>query len=77
MLGNDDHKPHQNNHDIVLRSAIIEGPNATVDFQYWCCGGDPAQWINDRRTKLVQPPLADLLKVQFTDEFFGYVIARR
>ena len=76
MLGNPENKPPEDDHDIVLRSAIIEGTNATVDFQYWSWG-EPTQWINDRRTKTVQPPLPDLLKAQFTDEFFGDVVARR
>jgi hypothetical protein len=61
-------------HWFVLKSAITEH-NGTVDFRFWCWG-EPAQWVNDRRNR---PNIAagDLPKTQFTDEYFGYLIAKR
>ena len=78
MLGNAGHGKAEDDHDIVLKSAIIQPTPDTVDFRFWSWG-EPVHWVNDRRAdpSLVQPPLGPLPKKQFTDEFFGYVLAKR
>jgi hypothetical protein len=66
------------NHWFVLKSAIIELSGA-VDFSFWCWG-EPTQWVNDRRAdsaKVGTPLPGDLSRTQFTDEYFGYIIAER
>ena len=79
MLGNDlGAGGISNDHWFVLKSNIVER-NGKVDFRFWCWG-EPAQWVNDRRndpSHFAGPVPGDLQKTQFTDEFFGYMIANR
>ena len=79
MLGNDlGAGGISNDHWFVLKSNIVER-NGKVDFRFWCWG-EPAQWVNDRRndpSHFAGPVPGDLQKTQFTDEYFGYMIANR
>ena len=79
MLGNPAHAGEpEDDHWFVLKSAIVEGDAATVDFRFWCWG-EPTQWVNDRRADAnkVGTPLAPLPKAQFLAEYFGYILAKR
>jgi hypothetical protein len=70
----------EDDHWFVLRSGITE-KNGVVDFRFWCWG-EPIQWVNDRRNDpshfdATNPMPGDLHKQQFTDDYFGYLIAKR
>jgi V8-like Glu-specific endopeptidase len=65
-------------HWFVLKSAITDF-GGTIDFRFWSWG-EPTQWVNDRRAdpnKVGTPLPGNLQKAQFTDEYFGYLIAKR
>jgi Putative peptidoglycan binding domain len=80
MLGNPSHPGGpEDDHWLVLRSAIIGEDNATVNFRFWCWG-EPIQWVNDRRadqTRVGTPLPGPLSKSQFLNEYFGYIRAQR
>jgi hypothetical protein len=63
----------EDNHWLVLRSAIIEENNATVNFRFWSWG-EQIRWMNEWRADRKLGPLS---KSQFMNEYFGYILARR
>ena len=78
MLGNPKSTTITDDHWFVLKSAITDH-GVTVDFRFWSWG-ESIQWVNDRRadpTKVGTPLPGDLQKMQFTAEYFGYLIAKR
>jgi hypothetical protein len=80
MLGNPPPKGGKpdDDHWFVLRSAIIEQSDGSVDFRFWCWG-EPTRWVSERRAdpKAVGTPLPPLPKLQFKAEYFGYLIGER
>jgi hypothetical protein len=72
MLGNEMPTHITADHWFVLKSAIIDH-NGTLDFRFWSWGL-PTQWVNDYRAVVRS---GNLQKTQFTNEYFGYLIAKR
>jgi Putative peptidoglycan binding domain len=75
MLGNPPQSGGpEDDHWLVLRSAIIDEDNATVNFRFWSWGME-IQWMNDWRVDHIN--LGPLSKSQFLNECFGYIRAKR